>query len=136
MNKLVKTSAFYGIFGLILGVFYREFTKFNGFTGKTQLAVTHTHALMLGMFMFLVVLVLEKNFNLSQFKQYKGFYLTYNIGLLITLAMLIFHGSMTVLGKETGAAISGIAGLGHIFLAIGIGLLFHCLAKAVRLESN
>lgn len=134
MNKLVKTSTFYAILGLALGVFYREFTKINDFTGKTQLAVTHTHALMLGMFMFLIVLLLEKNFKLSQFKQFNQFFVVYNIGLLMTIGMLVFHGVMTVLGNETGAAISGIAGLGHIIMTVGIGLLFHAISKAVKLE--
>ncbi|MBE9389275.1 DUF2871 domain-containing protein [Vagococcus salmoninarum] len=134
MNKLVKTSTFYAVLGLALGVFYREFTKINGFTGKTQLAVTHTHALMLGMFMFLVVLVLEKNFNLSQFKQFNQFYIVYNIGLLLTIVMMTVKGSLTVLGNETGPAIAGISGLGHIIMTVGIAFLFHSLSKAVKLQ--
>lgn len=133
MNKLVKTSAFYTILGLALGVFYREFTKMNEFTGSTQLSVTHTHALVLGMLTFLIVLLLEKNFQLSQFKQFDRFYIFYNIGLLITLVMLTFHGVMTVLGNETGPAISGIAGLGHIIMTIGLFFLFQSLSKAVKL---
>ena len=133
MNKLVKTSTFYLIFGLVLGVFYREFTKIQDFEGTTQLSVTHTHTLVLGMIMFLIVLLLEKNFNLSQFKQFNQFYIVYNVGLLLTLAMMIFHGTMTVLGTETGPAISGIAGLGHIIMTIGLALLFHSLSKAVKL---
>ncbi|WEG72665.1 DUF2871 domain-containing protein [Vagococcus intermedius] len=133
MNKLVRTSAFYTILGLALGVFYREFTKMNDFTGTTQLSVTHTHALVLGMLTFLIVLLLEKNFQLSQFKQFNRFYIFYNIGLLVTLVMLTFHGIMTVLGNETGPAISGIAGLGHIIMTIGLFFLFQSLSKAVKL---
>lgn len=133
MNKLVKTSAFYTILGLAFGVFYREFTKMNDFTDKTQLSVTHTHTLVLGMLTFLIVLLLEKNFNLSQFKEFDRFYIFYNIGLLLTLIMLTFHGVMTVLGNETGPAVSGIAGLGHIIMTIGLFFLFRSLSKAVKL---
>ena len=42
------------------GVFYREFTKFSGFTGKTALYVVHTHYFLLGMVFFLLLLLLEK----------------------------------------------------------------------------
>ncbi|WP_247595662.1 DUF2871 domain-containing protein [Vagococcus lutrae] len=133
MTKLTRTSAFYGILGLVLGFYYRELTKMNDFTGTTQLGTSHTHAFALGMLVFLIVLLLEANFKLSeQGKTYRLFYIFYNIGLIMTIAMLTFHGTMTVLGKETGAAVSGIAGLGHIFLTIGLMLLFHTLAKAVK----
>ena len=37
------------------GVFYREFTKYNGFTGMTALGKVHTHLFLLGMLVFLVV---------------------------------------------------------------------------------
>ncbi|QIL47005.1 DUF2871 domain-containing protein [Vagococcus coleopterorum] len=141
MNKLFKTSSFYLILGLILGVFYREFTKFNNFEGSTQLSITHTHTLVLGMMMFLIVLLLEKNFNLSQFKQFNTFYLTYNIGLLLSITMMIVHGVLTVLGKDGGAvmpeaAISGMAGLGHIIMTAGLAFLFHTISKAVKLASK
>lgn len=132
LSKLFKTSSFYLILGLILGVFYREFTKFNDFSGETQLSITHTHALTLGMIMFLIILLLEKNFNLSQYKQFNTFYLTYNVGLLLSLTMMVTHGILTVLGKTSGPAISGMAGLGHIIMTIGFAFLFHTLAKAIK----
>lgn len=131
MKKLVRVSAFYTICGLLFGVFYREFTKMHHFTGETQLSVLHTHTLILGLFFFLIVLLLEKNFSLMKFKQFKLFYSFYNAGLGITLLMLLIHGSMTVLGKETGAAISEIAGLGHIILTIGLFFFFKILFQAV-----
>ena len=33
MNRYIKTSIYYAILGLTAGVFYREFTKFNGVDG-------------------------------------------------------------------------------------------------------
>ena len=47
------------------GVFYREFTKLNAFTGKTTLSVVHTHYFLLGMVAFLLLLLLEKNFSFT-----------------------------------------------------------------------
>ena len=45
MKKLFNLSFFYLILGLALGVFFREFTKFNNFTGITKLSSAHTHTL-------------------------------------------------------------------------------------------
>ena len=58
MRKLARTSMTYMIAGLLAGVFYREFGRFNDFTGKSQLNTLHTHILVLGMFFFLIVLLL------------------------------------------------------------------------------
>ncbi len=66
MKKILRTSMIYMILGLSFGVFYREFTKFNNFTEWTQLKVLHTHTLTLGMFFFLILLLFEKNFNLTE----------------------------------------------------------------------
>ncbi len=44
-QKLISSAFRYAIAGLACGVFYREFTKFTAFTGKTTLAFTHLHLL-------------------------------------------------------------------------------------------
>ena len=65
MRKLKNAAHVYMVLGLLSGVFYREFTRFNDFTGKTQLSVVHTHVLALGMLAFLIVLALDKQFQLN-----------------------------------------------------------------------
>ena len=60
MKRYINSALLYTIFALAGGVFYREFTKFNGFTGKTALGVVHTHYFVLGMVFFLLLLLLEK----------------------------------------------------------------------------
>ena len=52
MKRYINTALVYAILAMIGGVFYREFTKFNGFTAKTTLAFLHTHYFMLGMVFF------------------------------------------------------------------------------------
>ena len=75
-DKINTHKCFYGILGLVLGVYYRELTKMNDFTGTTQLGTSHTHAFALGMLVFLIVLLLEANFKLSeQGKTYRLFYI-------------------------------------------------------------
>lgn len=132
MKKLARVSMSYMILGLVFGVYYREFTKLNDFTGTTQLSVLHTHTLILGMFFFLIVLLLEKNFQLSNHKNFKKFYIFYNIGVGVTLLMLLVHGTLTVLGHADSAAISGIAGLGHIILTVGLGFFFNVLLGSIK----
>ena len=88
MTKLTRTSAFYGILGLVLGVYYRELTKMNDFTGTTQLGTSHTHAFALGMLVFLIVLLLEANFKLSeQGKTYRLFYILQSPSICLNLAL-------------------------------------------------
>ena len=62
MKRYVNASILYALIAMAGGVFYREFTKFNAFTGKTTLAVVHTHYFLLGMVFFLLLLLLEKAF--------------------------------------------------------------------------
>lgn len=54
MKKVAKLSFFYSMLGLFFGAFYREFTKINGFTGKTVLSGVHPHILVLGAIFFLM----------------------------------------------------------------------------------
>lgn len=134
MKKMINTSFTYMIVGLTSGVFYREFTKLLGFTGQTQLSVLHTHTLVLGMTMFLIVALFFIKFDLNKDPKFKRFYIFYNLGLITTIALMIVRGVTQVLetplSKGLNAAISGTAGISHILLTIGIMYLFSCLRKA------
>lgn len=134
MKKYINMALVYTIVGLVFGVFYREFTKLNGFTGKTVLSVMHTHYLMLGMFFFLVLLILEKVFSFTGEKTGR-IILCYNIGLNITGLSFLVRGITQVFGTELSsgmdAAISGFAGLGHIFLGVCMVLVLFRIKKVV-----
>ncbi|MFI6323349.1 DUF2871 domain-containing protein [Nonomuraea sp. NPDC050556] len=131
MRKILHTAHIYMIIGVVSGLYYRELTKLNDFTGDSQLGVVHTHLLALGMLFFLIVLALEKLFTLTASKLFGWFFWIYNAGLALTVAMMTVRGSMTVLGAEAGAAITGLAGLGHIILTVGLILLFVTLGKRI-----
>lgn len=131
MKKLARVSMFYMIFGLLAGIYYREFSKLFDFMGQSQLGILHTHILVLGMIFFLIVLLLEKSFNLSTHKNYKKFYVIYNSGLGLTLLMMLVNGSMITMGLSVSPALSGIAGLGHIILTIGLIYFFNVLLQSV-----
>ncbi|MDN6673019.1 MAG: DUF2871 domain-containing protein [Corynebacterium casei] len=55
----------------------------------------------------------------------------YNAGVILTAAMMVWHGMLTVLGEESTNMIAGIAGLGHIFLTVAMVLLFIVLGRAI-----
>lgn len=126
MKRYMNASVLYAILAMVGGVFYREFTKFNSFTAKTSLGVVHTHYFLLGMVVFLLLLLLEKNFSFTGAKT-KRLLLTYHIGLNLTAVMLVVRGVTQVLGvalsSSMSAVISGIAGIGHILLGVSLLLL-------------
>lgn len=127
MMKLFYASFTYMVLGVLSGVYYRELTKAHDFTGPSQLGLVHTHLLTLGFIVLLLVLVVEKLFTLSKSPLFNWFFWVYNVGLVVTSAMLAVHGTLTVLGSASNSAIAGIAGLGHILLATGMVLLFLAL---------
>ncbi len=134
MQKLLNASFIYMLVGVASGLFYREFTKLNGFPeGQfTQLGLAHTHLLTLGFIVLLIVLALEKIFTISGSpKLFAWFFWLYNTGVALTSAMLIWHGSLTVLGQESNKMIAGIAGLGHMLIAAGMIVFFIALRRAV-----
>src|SRR5690625_6656299 len=66
MKRLLDTALVYMVLGLASGLFYREYVKATDSLGThTQLNTLHTHLLVLGMIMFLLVLALDAIFSLS-----------------------------------------------------------------------
>ena len=138
MKKLVKTSFIYAIIAMICGVIYREGSRFLELTEPNTWSFTHTHFFVLGMFFFLIVVILEKEFSLTKDKKFKAFYIIYNIGLIITGIMLWMRGIADITESFYNSydkMISGISGIGHILLGIGIILFFIILNNKIK-EKN
>ena len=109
------------------GVFYREFTKLNGFHGVTALGKVHTHLFLLGTMVFLLVALFAAQGDLMKQKTFRVFLRVYNVGVPLTAVMMAVRGVTQVLGMSlstaASASISGIAGIGHILTGVGIILL-------------
>ena len=132
MKKLFYSAFAYMVIGVLSGLFYREYTKGKDFTGGTQLSIVHTHLLTLGFIVLLIVLILEKQFALSESKLFNWFFWTYNVGLVLTAAIMVVHGILQVNGTtEVSGAIPGIAGVGHIVITAGMVLLFLALRNRI-----
>ena len=135
MRKMLNLSLLYFILAMVCGVFYREFTKINGYEGRTALAFAHVHFMVLGMALFLILALFAKSGGLTEQRSFRIFLVLYNIGLPLMVVMLIIRGIIQVLGivpaKGVDASISGIAGISHIVLAVALGFLFAALKGAL-----
>lgn len=134
MKRYINSALLYAILAMVGGVFYREFTKFNGFTARTTLSVVHTHYFLLGLVFFLLLVVLEKNLSFTGAKTGRVL-AVYHIGLNLTAVMLAVRGVTQVLGLTLSsgidAAISGMAGIGHILLGVSLVLLLLQIKRGV-----
>lgn len=138
MKRYMNVALLYAVLAMAGGIFYREFTKFNGFTAKTTLGVVHTHYFLLGMVFFLLLLLLEKNFSFTGAKTGR-ILVVYHIGLNLTAVMFVVRGIFQVLetplSSGMNAAISGVAGIGHILLGVSLLLLLVQIKRRVA-ETN
>ncbi|MDO5136275.1 MAG: DUF2871 domain-containing protein [Eubacteriales bacterium] len=134
MKSYGNKALLYAALAMAGGVFYREFTKLNGFTGKTVLGVVHPHYFLLGMVFFLLLLLLEKSFSFTDQKTSRALAI-YQAGLNLTGVMFVVRGILQVLGtvlsSGMSAAISGAAGIGHILLAVGLILVLLQVRRSI-----
>lgn len=136
MKKYLNLSLIYAIAAMAGGVFYREFTKWNGYTGVTALGKVHTHLFLLGMVLFLIVALFAAHTDLKEEKLFRIFLKVYNIGVPLTAVMLAVRGITqvleTTLSSGASAAISGIAGIGHILTGVGLILFILSLKRIAK----
>lgn len=137
MKKIFNWAVVYAVLGIVAGVFFREFTKWNGFEGITSLSKMHVHLFTLGMLMFLIMMLFENAFHITESKAFNKFIIFYNIGVLGAVIMLLVRGVPQVLdmamNNATTMAISGMAGIFHIILCIGFIFMFKTIKeKAIK----
>ena len=127
MKRYLNLSLVYAVAAMSGGVFCREFTKLNGFSGVTALGKVHTHLFLLGTMVFLLVALFAAQGDLMKQKTFRVFLRVYNVGVPLTAVMMAVRGVTQVLGMSLStaadASISGIAGIGHILTGVGIILL-------------
>lgn len=136
MKKLIDAAFGYAAAALTCGVFYREFTKYHAFTGRTTLGFAHVHLLVLGTLLLLLLAAFAFHTDLTAQPQFRRFFVLYQIALPATVVMLLVRGVLQVLGtpltRGLDAAISGIAGIAHILMTICFVLLYlamRCIKK-------
>jgi hypothetical protein len=133
MKKAINLSIFYLILALVSGVFYREFTKWNTFTGRTALSFIHGHMLILGTILFLFAAFLCQNQSFADCGLYKKFVVIHNIALPLMAATLLVRGILQTLGREgskmVNGMLSGFAGISHILLSVSLVMFLLAIKK-------
>ena len=135
---LFRMAAVWTAVGLASGLAYRELTRTTGFEGFTQLAVVHTHTLVLGTLVVLLLLALQKLYRLADDRRFRWFVWSWNVGLALTAGGMAVKGTLQVIGSTAAdsAALAGISGLGHIVLTAAFVLLFLVLGRRIRLTAG
>lgn len=140
MKKYIKLAMIYAVAAMVGGVFYREFTKWNNFSENTMLGKVHTHLFVLGMIVFLLVAIFARLTAVENEKPFRCFMITYNIGLPLTVALMVARGVIEVKGialsRGLDAAISGIAGIGHLLIGVGIITLLIALMRVGKKDAQ
>lgn len=133
MKKIMNTSLIYFVLAMAGGVFYREFTKWNGYTEPTTLGVLHVHLLVMGTVLFLLIALFAKVTDLEKNSLFKKFFVLYNVALPFMVVMMLIRGIVQVLaidlGKMGNGMLSGFAGLSHIAMMVSLLMLLIALKK-------
>lgn len=98
-------------------------------------AVVHTHTLVLGTVLLLLLLLgLNAVLRLDLDRRFRWGILTWNIGLTLTAGGMLVKGVLQVL-QNTSAdspAIAGVSGLGHIVLTLAFVLIFLAIGARAK----
>lgn len=131
MKKYLRTALIFAVAALAAGVFYREFTKLNGFTGRTSLAFVHTHLFILGTGVYLFAAVFTRLLpSLHESRAFSLFEKLHPAALIFFTVMLGVRGIIQTAGIHVNdAAVAGIAGLSHILIAVSLTAFLWALYK-------
>lgn len=141
LTYLVRSAAAWTAIGLTGGLYYREFTKLNefDFSRPTQLGVVHTHALTWGTIFMLVLLALGVLMPaLTRDTWMRWGVHALNVGLVLTVGMMVFKGSVQILDKPwaDSPALAGVSGLGHMTLTASLIMLFLAIGRATKVAQG
>lgn len=135
MKKYIKYAVIFLSLGIIFGVFYREFSKAYGVVNVyTTLGLAHTHFLVLGVAFILIIGLVTEKLQKHENKLFKWSFRIYSSGVLGAGLLMVTRGVLDVLEKSgksdytvssgLNGAISGISGIFHAVLGIGLTLIF------------
>lgn len=138
-DNIIKTSITFVILGMIGGVFYREFTKIFAWTKYTSLGVVHVHLIVLGSIFFMIIYSILNN-QYKNIKIMKKSIIFYIIGVSWTTITFVVRGIYTITSRGDvlfpNAMLSGIAGIGHTLLSIGILWIMINIMRISNLEGG
>ena len=101
--------------------------------------MVHTRLFVLGMIFFLLLALLNHRLDLWENRRFRLGFPLYNAGLIVAVGSLVVRGVVQVLGgalsRAADASLSGVAGLGHILLGVGMVLFFVAMRQQASVRS-
>lgn len=135
-KRVFNLGFIFAIVGIFAGAFYREFTKFLGFTGPTTMSLVHTHLISLGSFMFLILGLIFIVLDMEETKRLNNLITLYLIGVIGNAGVMFTRGMLEVLNIEItrgiNGSLSGVSGIAHILLTIGLVWILNIVRKSVK----
>lgn len=122
-QELFKSAISALILSMILGVFYREFTKLFSYQAFTSLSLVHGHTLILGFLFSFILYILYRieDLNIEKIKKIYGIYI---ISLVYFISSFIVRGIYQITASSvkiySEELLAGFAGIGHIILAVSL----------------
>lgn len=108
---MLKTTLIFSILALLFGAFYREYTKYLNFDGKTTLSILHTHTFLIAVFLPLIFTLITEHLKHS-IKEMKNLIIIYYAGFFLTI------GAMFARGITEVKAIALTSGIDHMISGI------------------
>lgn len=134
-KKLINRSFIFTIVGILAGAFYREFTKFIGYSGPTSMSLVHTHLLSLGSIMFLVLGLSLEVYQIGPSKKLMNLFNGYTISVIGNALIMFTRGLYQAMEWEITSTIngifSGLSGISHIILTITLIWIMNIVRKSV-----
>lgn len=135
IRNMYRLSIFYFVVALATGLFHHNIEYWTNFTGISVLKYVHPHSTVLGGFLFLILPLFVKVFSIDKSKHFNHFMIIYNTGLIGSLFFMSFRGVEQLFSlpipKFWNHMMSGLAGISHAILTVGILFLFRTLQTSI-----
>lgn len=125
MKQLFRTFLIFLILALAVEAGILICTKVAGWnnfeSGRPFLAAVHVHLMAMGALFFLIQMILEKIFCLSENRWYKIFYILYLTGISIAVALMLYKGFAQIFEFSVIRGLTeGGAAIGHTAAFVGL----------------
>lgn len=134
MKKLFFTFLGFIVASLLVELVILITTKVSGwdnFTyGRPFLAAVHVHLMVLGSFFFLIQMILEKVFKITENKFYKIFYIVYLVGVTLVVSLMLYKGFAQIYNVAIIPGITqSITPIAHVITFSAFFIFAYCLYK-------
>lgn len=127
--RFINWALAYAVVALICGVLFRELGKYGFLALPDTFGRIHGHLISLGTILLLAELALNHWLKFSDEKGSDAAFWCQQAGLILSAIMMGVRGYLGTVSLD--AMISGIAGVGHILLAVGLIWTLVLIRKAV-----